>query len=83
MCAMTTPLIPATVIGSWSFPGWYEKFIQDVARDPAAFGPVDREEALQDAIRLAVDDQLQGRSRPNHRRRDATRRLQPRLLRVS
>lgn len=54
---MSDPLIPATVIGSWSFPGWYEKFIQDVARDPGGFGPVDREEALQDAIRLAIDDQ--------------------------
>jgi 5-methyltetrahydropteroyltriglutamate--homocysteine methyltransferase len=54
---MSDPLIPATVIGSWSFPGWYEKFIQDVARDPSAFGAVDREEALQDAIRLAIDDQ--------------------------
>jgi 5-methyltetrahydropteroyltriglutamate--homocysteine methyltransferase len=52
------PLIPATVIGSWSFPGWYEKFIQDVAESPGRFGAVDREEALQDAIRLAVDDQL-------------------------
>jgi 5-methyltetrahydropteroyltriglutamate--homocysteine methyltransferase len=55
---MEQPLIPATVIGSWSFPGWYEKFIADVAGNPAAFGPVDREEALRDAVRLAVDDQL-------------------------
>ncbi len=55
---MSAELLPATVIGSWSFPGWYEKFIQDAARDPSAFGRVDREEALQDAIRLAVDDQL-------------------------
>jgi len=55
---MAAPLIPATVIGSWSFPGWYEKFVADVAADPGRFGPVDREEALQDAVRLAVDDQL-------------------------
>src|SRR5688572_21013914 len=55
---MEQPLIPATVIGSWSFPGWYEKFIADVAGHPGAFGPVDREEALRDAVRLAVDDQL-------------------------
>jgi 5-methyltetrahydropteroyltriglutamate--homocysteine methyltransferase len=55
---MPPPLIPATVIGSWSFPGWYEKFIRDVAERPSEFGPVDREEALQDAIRLAVDDQV-------------------------
>lgn len=53
------PLLPATVIGSWSFPGWYVKFCEDVARQPELFGPDDRQEALQDAVRLAVDDQLQ------------------------
>src|SRR5262249_5856656 len=51
-------LIPATVIGSWSFPGWYEKFVADVAAEPGRFGPADREEAVRDAVRLAVDDQL-------------------------
>ncbi len=52
------PLLPATVIGSWSFPGWYAKFCDDVARQPELFGPDDREEALRDAVRLAIDDQL-------------------------
>jgi 5-methyltetrahydropteroyltriglutamate--homocysteine methyltransferase len=52
------PLLPATVIGSWSFPGWYTKFCEDAANDPDLFGPQDREEALLDAVRLAVDDQL-------------------------
>jgi 5-methyltetrahydropteroyltriglutamate--homocysteine methyltransferase len=52
------PLLPATVIGSWSFPGWYAKFCDDAARHPDLFGPDDREEALRDAVRLAVDDQL-------------------------
>lgn len=51
--------IPATVIGSWSFPGWYAKFCEDVARQPELYGAVDRDEAVQDAIRLAIDDQLQ------------------------
>jgi 5-methyltetrahydropteroyltriglutamate--homocysteine methyltransferase len=51
-------LIPATVIGSWSFPGWYEKFVADVNAEPGRFGPMDREEAVRDAVRLAVDDQL-------------------------
>ncbi len=51
-------LIPATVIGSWSFPGWYEKLVSDVSAHPTLYGPVDREEALRDAVRLAVDDQL-------------------------
>src|SRR5205814_6531602 len=55
---MTDTRIPVTVIGSWSFPGWYEKFVGDVAAHPERFGPVDREEALRDAVRLAVDDQL-------------------------
>lgn len=52
------PLIPATVIGSWSFPGWYVKFCEDVARHPESFGTADRTEAIQDAVRLAIDDQL-------------------------
>src|SRR3984893_12915888 len=55
---MNLPLLPATVIGSWSFPGWYAKFCDDVARTPERFGADDREEALRDAVRLAVDDQL-------------------------
>ncbi len=55
---MTTPLISATVIGSWSFPGWYEKFIADVAAEPSRFGEADRAEAVNDAVRLAIDDQL-------------------------
>src|SRR5439155_18474570 len=53
------PLIPATVIGSWSFPGWYAKFCEDVASQPELFGVDDRDEAVRDAVRLAVDDQLQ------------------------
>jgi 5-methyltetrahydropteroyltriglutamate--homocysteine methyltransferase len=52
------PLITASVIGSWSFPGWYAKFCDDAASQPELFGEADREEALRDAVRLAVDDQL-------------------------
>jgi 5-methyltetrahydropteroyltriglutamate--homocysteine methyltransferase len=52
------PVLPATVIGSWSFPGWYVKFCADVAEQPHLFGPDDRDEAVRDAVRLAVDDQL-------------------------
>ncbi len=52
------PLLPATVIGSWALPGWYAKFCDDAARQPDLFGPDDREEALRDAVRLAIDDQL-------------------------
>ena len=50
--------IPATIIGSWSFPGWFEKFAADVKAEPDRFGPADREEAVRDAVRLAIDDQL-------------------------
>ena len=49
--------IPVTVIGSWSFPGWYEKFVADVTAHPEQFGPDDRDEAVRDAVRLAIDDQ--------------------------
>jgi 5-methyltetrahydropteroyltriglutamate--homocysteine methyltransferase len=52
------PLLPATVIGSWAFPGWYAKFCEDAARSPELFGPDDRDEAVRDATRLAIDDQL-------------------------
>jgi 5-methyltetrahydropteroyltriglutamate--homocysteine methyltransferase len=55
---MPDVFLPATVIGSWSFPGWYEKFNRDYREDPGRFGPSDCEEALRDAVRLAVDDQL-------------------------
>jgi 5-methyltetrahydropteroyltriglutamate--homocysteine methyltransferase len=51
-------ILPVTVIGSWSLPGWYVKFCEDVARHPEFFGPDDRDEAVRDAIRLAVDDQV-------------------------
>ena len=52
------PWIPTSVIGSWAFPGWYEKFIHESQARPAEVGPFDREEAVRDAVRLAVDDQL-------------------------
>ncbi|HEV3120039.1 MAG TPA: hypothetical protein VGY58_23465 [Gemmataceae bacterium] len=52
------PLLPATVIGSWSFPGWYAKFCEDVALHPQRFGTEDCEEAVRDAVRLAIDDQV-------------------------
>jgi 5-methyltetrahydropteroyltriglutamate--homocysteine methyltransferase len=51
-------LIPATVIGSWSFPGWYEAFIRDVQEHPSRYGKSDRDEAVRDAVQLAIDDQL-------------------------
>jgi 5-methyltetrahydropteroyltriglutamate--homocysteine methyltransferase len=52
------PLIPVTVIGSWSFPGWYARFCEEAGRHPDLYGPDDRTEAVLDAVKLAVDDQL-------------------------
>lgn len=51
------PVLPATVIGSWAFPGWYAQFCADVAERPERFGAHDRDEAALDAVRLAVQDQ--------------------------
>ncbi len=55
---MPSVIIPVTVIGSWSFPGWFEKFAADVREHPELFGPADRDEAVRDAVRVAIDDQL-------------------------
>jgi 5-methyltetrahydropteroyltriglutamate--homocysteine methyltransferase len=52
------PVLPATVIGSWAFPGWYARLCDEAGRDPDLYGPDDRAEAVRDAVRLAVDDQL-------------------------
>src|SRR5947209_18397675 len=52
------PLLPATVIGTWAFPGWYARLCDEAARDPDLYGPDDLAEAVRDAVRLAVDDQL-------------------------
>lgn len=50
--------LSCTVIGSWALPGWYEHFLQAIREAPNRFGAFDREEALRDAVRLAIDDQL-------------------------
>ncbi len=55
---MSDLMIPATVIGSWPFPGWFEKLMADVKERPERFGPADSDEAVRDAVRLAIDDQL-------------------------
>lgn len=50
--------IEATVIGSWSIPGWYQAYAEAVRRDPESFGPADREEAVRDAVGAVVRDQI-------------------------
>lgn len=51
------PLCP-TVIGSSALPGWYAYFQDQVKAYPEQFGPVDLHEALEDARRLALEDQV-------------------------
>ncbi len=51
-------LLPVTVIGSWSFPGWYSHLLDQDEWNAEAFGPNDREELLRDAVSIAVSDQL-------------------------
>lgn len=60
------PLLPATVIGSWSLPGWYAKFCEDVAAHPELFGVDDREEALRDAVRLTFSCEPEASTAPQH-----------------
>lgn len=43
-----------TVIGSYPFPGWLELSVQQLDR----FGPADREELIEDAVIVALHDQL-------------------------
>ncbi len=43
-----------TVIGSYPFPGWLEFACQHLER----FGPADREELIEDAVAVAVSDQM-------------------------
>ena len=43
-----------TVIGSYPFPGWLEFACQNLDR----FGPADRDELIEDAVTVAVSDQL-------------------------
>ena len=64
---LNLPLLLATVIGSWSFPGWYAHFCEEAG--PACrelFGSDDREEAgpVGRGLRLAVEDQLRAGGRP-------------------
>ena len=46
--------IRTTVIGSYPFPGWLEFATQQLNR----FGPADFEEMQDDAVRVAIHDQV-------------------------
>ena len=50
------PLLPTTVVGSHGLPGWIHHALEGVEAD--RFGPTDLRELYDDAVRLAVDDQI-------------------------
>jgi 5-methyltetrahydropteroyltriglutamate--homocysteine methyltransferase len=52
---LKTRLLPTSVVGSYSQPGWYAHCIEG-ARN-GAFGPVDVEEFFNDAVDMAIRDQ--------------------------
>src|SRR5215475_15412784 len=56
---MTTamPLIPTTVCGSHGLPSWLHLIREAAAAD--RLGPIDLQEAYDDAVRLAIRDQIE------------------------
>src|SRR5438477_6758325 len=52
---MPSPLLRTTVIGSYPFPGWLEFASQNLDK----FGEADREELIDDAVTIAIHDQLE------------------------
>src|SRR6059036_735504 len=51
---MTSPLLRTTVVGSYPFPSWLELACQHLDQ----FGETDRAELIDDAVRIAIADQL-------------------------
>src|SRR5213079_1888238 len=51
---MPSPPLRTTVIGSYPFPGWLEFASQNLDK----FGEADREELIEDAVLVAIQDQL-------------------------
>src|SRR6266480_3078142 len=52
---MPHPSLRTTVIGSYPFPGWLEFACQNLDK----FGETDREELIEDAVTVAIHDQLE------------------------
>src|SRR5207244_2922991 len=52
---MPHPSLRTTVIGSYPFPGWLEFASQNLDK----FGEADREELIDDAVTIAIHDQLE------------------------
>ena len=51
------PLLPTTVVGSHALPSWI--FLVREAQEAGRLGPVDLHEAYDDAVRLAIRDQIE------------------------
>src|SRR6266849_3348212 len=49
------PLLPTSVIGSYSWPSWFEAAVGGMRR--GEFGPADARETLDDAVDVALRDQ--------------------------
>ena len=56
MTAFSLPLLPTTVVGSHGLPGWFHHALEGV--DAGRFGPTDARELYDDAVALAVADQV-------------------------
>jgi 5-methyltetrahydropteroyltriglutamate--homocysteine methyltransferase len=51
------PLLPTTVVGSHALPSWL--FLVREAQEAGRLGPVDLQEAYDDAVRIAIRDQIE------------------------
>jgi 5-methyltetrahydropteroyltriglutamate--homocysteine methyltransferase len=51
------PLLPTTVVGSHALPSWL--FLVREAQEAGRLGPVDLQEAYDDAVRMAIRDQIE------------------------
>jgi 5-methyltetrahydropteroyltriglutamate--homocysteine methyltransferase len=55
--AYDLPLLPTTVCGSHTLPSWLHVMREAEAGD--RLGPTDRQEAYDDAVRIAIRDQIE------------------------
>lgn len=53
---MVNKLLPVTTVGSYAWPGWY--YLVMAAAERGEMGPQDLDEALNDAVEVALQDQL-------------------------
>lgn len=54
----TLPVLPTTVCGSHALPSWLY-LVREAEAVPDRLGPTDRQEAYDDAVRLAIRDQIE------------------------